>query len=84
MSEVGTLRPIAARIRTAVVEPKAAVTQAPAGTKISKLAICGTPDHTAMRQAFVTWAPKHQDDWTKPRAVGVVKALRESWPCPAP
>jgi len=52
--------------------------------KISKLAICGTPDHLAMRQAFLNWAPKHQQDWTKPRTVGVVKALRESWPCPAP
>ncbi len=50
---------------------------------VEKLAICGTPSYAAMRQAFINWGPKHPEDWAKPRAVGVVKALRETWPCTA-
>jgi hypothetical protein len=43
---------------------------------------CGRPSYGAQVQAFVNWAEKHPDLWDGPRAIGVVEALRESWPCP--
>jgi hypothetical protein len=48
---------------------------------IVKMSLCGAPSYAAMRQAFITWATRHPEEWPKARAVGVVKALREAWPC---
>jgi hypothetical protein len=37
----------------------------------------------AARQAFVNWAEKHPEQWSKPMIVGVIEALNETWPCAA-
>ncbi len=45
--------------------------------------ICPTTAITvgAARQVFINWAQKNPDKWTLLRYVGVVYALRETWPC---
>jgi hypothetical protein len=32
-------------------------------------------------QAFINWAEKHPEEWSTPRQLGVMQALRETWPC---
>jgi hypothetical protein len=46
-------------------------------------AMCAGGRYTygATRQAFMNWAPKHPELWTKYMLVGVVLALQETWPC---
>jgi Rap1a immunity proteins len=35
----------------------------------------------AMVQAFINWAKKHRQSWDLDEQLGVMYALRESWPC---
>jgi hypothetical protein len=39
------------------------------------------PSVGAQVQAFVNWATKHPEKWTSEPYVGVISALRETWPC---
>jgi len=48
---------------------------------VGKFAICASPSHGAMVQAFINWAEKHPEEWAKSRIYGVMLALRETWPC---
>lgn len=40
------------------------------------------PTYGADVQAFKNWAQKHPEHWTDPDILGVIAALRETWPCP--
>jgi Rap1a immunity proteins len=46
-------------------------------------AICGDASYGAMTQAFINWVQNNPREWTESRLLGVVRALRENWPCPA-
>lgn len=35
----------------------------------------------ASKQVFINWADKHPELWSKPMELGVILALRETWPC---
>jgi hypothetical protein len=39
------------------------------------------PTSGAEAQAFVNWAKRHPEHWSRPAAVGVIAALRQTWPC---
>jgi Rap1a immunity proteins len=43
--------------------------------------ICDAPPHGAMVQAFTDWAEKNPQEWKNPAILGVMTALRETWPC---
>jgi Rap1a immunity proteins len=43
--------------------------------------ICDAPPHGAMVQAFADWAEKNPQEWKNPAILGVMTALRETWPC---
>ena len=49
-----------------------------------RLSICTDASYGAMIQAFVRWAENHPEDWGMPRQLGVMYALRETWPCTPP
>ncbi|SRR5579883_154794 len=53
---------------------------------LRNVAICRDSVTTpgAMAQMFVNFAESHPERWTEPAAVGVMIALRETWPCPKP
>jgi hypothetical protein len=36
----------------------------------------------AMVQAFMNWAAKHPENWDLPAPIGVIAAMRHTWPCP--
>jgi len=46
-----------------------------------KQSICGDISYGAAAQAFTNWAQKHPERWSENRLIGVVLALRETWPC---
>jgi hypothetical protein len=50
---------------------------------LARFAICGNPPYGTMVETFITWAEKNPQEADHARIVGVVKALRESWPCKA-
>jgi len=37
----------------------------------------------AAQQAFINWAAKHPELWSKEWYLGVVLALQATWPCPS-
>ena len=39
------------------------------------------PTFGARLQVFLNWAEKHPEQWSKPGSLGVLLALRETWPC---
>jgi hypothetical protein len=41
----------------------------------------GTITHGAIQQAFENWAKKHPENWGDRAPLGVMLALRETWPC---
>lgn len=45
------------------------------------LSACTKASFGAMIQAFIKWAENHPDKWDTPRQLGVMAALRETWPC---
>jgi hypothetical protein len=45
------------------------------------LSACTKASFGAMVQAFVKWAESHPEQWGTPRQLGVMAALRETWPC---
>jgi hypothetical protein len=47
------------------------------------LSMCPNNGYTygALKQAFVNWAEKHPEKWTEFADLGVIIALRETWPC---
>jgi hypothetical protein len=45
------------------------------------LGMCGEPTYGALVQAFVNWAEKHPEQWKTDPGVGVMVALRETFPC---
>jgi hypothetical protein len=47
-------------------------------------AICGDATYGAMVQAYKNWAEKHPEYWSKNRLSGLIVALSQAWPCPAP
>ncbi len=49
----------------------------------SDLRICSTEaiPYGAMVQTFRNWAEKHPEKWGARRYMGVMLALRETWPC---
>jgi Ssp1 endopeptidase immunity protein Rap1a len=56
-----------------------------ASATLSRMAMCwegGFPSFGARMQAFTNWAKKHPEEWGDPQLQGVVKAMRETWPCP--
>jgi hypothetical protein len=48
---------------------------------VTPFAMCGRPTPGAMVKAFVNWAEKNPQMWGRQMAVGVVNALKETWPC---
>ena len=40
-----------------------------------------TPSNGAVVQVFVNWANKHPEKWDLPDVVGIVAAMRGTWPC---
>jgi Rap1a immunity proteins len=51
---------------------------------LGQMSICAEKiTYGAMEQAFKNWAQKHPERWGHLRYVGVIAALRESWPCKA-
>jgi Rap1a immunity proteins len=50
-----------------------------------EMSICRTERFTAtagaMVQAFRNWAEKHPESWGAEGHIGVMNALRETWPC---
>jgi hypothetical protein len=48
-----------------------------------RFAICGNPSYGTIVQTFINWAEKNPQEADHNRVVGVMKALRESWPCKA-
>lgn len=49
-----------------------------------KFAFCpGKPEPTvgARIQVFKNWAARHPEQWGEQNFVGVIEALRETWPC---
>jgi hypothetical protein len=42
---------------------------------------CSEASYGAAMQAFMNWADKHPERWSKPMVVGVIEALNETWPC---
>jgi hypothetical protein len=48
---------------------------------VSFLSACTRASFGAMVQAFVNWAEKHPEKWSTSRQLGVMMALRETWPC---
>jgi hypothetical protein len=51
---------------------------------LDQMSICGEEGtYGAMVQAFMNWAQKHPERWGEHSSVGVITALRESWPCKA-
>jgi hypothetical protein len=49
-----------------------ALCQAPSG---------GVPSGAALIQAFVNWSDKHPEHWADHTLIGVLLALRSTWPC---
>lgn len=41
----------------------------------------GVPSGGALIQAFLNWAAKHPEHWADHTLLGVVLALRSTWPC---
>lgn len=35
----------------------------------------------AMVQAFINWAEKHPEEWVTDKQLGVIQAIRGTWPC---
>jgi Rap1a immunity proteins len=48
---------------------------------LDRFAICAKPSYGAMVQAFITWTEKNPQEGDHNRIIGVMKALRENWPC---
>ncbi|WP_366510182.1 Rap1a/Tai family immunity protein [Mesorhizobium sp.] len=38
------------------------------------------PTHGAYKQAFINWADDHPESWQNHQYLGVVEALRSTWP----
>jgi len=36
----------------------------------------------AMVQAFSEWAKRHPEEWSATAQIGVMQAVRDTWPCP--
>jgi Rap1a immunity proteins len=36
----------------------------------------------AMVQAFSEWAKRHPEEWRATAQIGVMQAVRDTWPCP--
>ncbi len=39
------------------------------------------PSGAAMLQAFLNWADKHPEKWSLDAGLGIIEALRSTWPC---
>jgi hypothetical protein len=52
------------------------------GTAFLRLGMCGKATIGAYRQAFINWAEQHPEKWNSHMGIGVMTALRETWPCP--
>ena len=52
-------------------------------TTMSVIAMCAAspPTYGARLQAFKNWGQKHPEKWGEETFVGVVEAMRETWPC---
>jgi len=49
---------------------------------LKALSLCGVGStYGAEQQAFENWARAHPEEWTESSSVGVVVALRGTWPC---
>lgn len=40
-----------------------------------------TVSNAAMLQAFINWAQKHPEKWDAEKQLGVMEAIRTTWPC---
>jgi Rap1a immunity proteins len=45
--------------------------------------MCGTPSSDDMVKAFTNWAAANPQEGASDKMIGVVLALRKSWPCPS-
>jgi hypothetical protein len=54
---------------------------APDHPDLARFAICEKPSYGAMVQAFINWTEKTPQEGDHNRIIGVMKALRENWPC---
>ena len=50
---------------------------------VRALSTCGEATFGAEVQAFMNWAPKHPERWSEDAIIGVMRALRDTWPCTA-
>lgn len=53
-------------------------------TPLRSFAVCSgkpVPSYGAYLQVFKNWAQSHPERWSDPDLTGVIRALRETWPC---
>jgi hypothetical protein len=54
------------------------------GLIMAPISACGDSfvSNAATVQVFINWAKDHPDRWNQPAGLGVMQAIRDTWPCP--